>query len=389
MRQSSLSRTGLALLLFVTISGSARTADRPPYARLLPERVSGDPSQANWNTPQFLQADAKGRVFLLHGDNLQVDQLLPSGKTVVRRAARDGEAAAVAGHPVSEAVISPDGSSWLLLSLADHLSILHGDDRRELPAAGWVVSALAYTGDGPVIAVLPASVGGENATGAPLKQADWDKPPFLLRLHNQAWQTLATQQPLAPNERHNVRAHSSMVDFKGARDTRLTSGRKGTLWVAQQNAHLLRHYSSLGVLEESVAVGGGQVQWRDRTEEEWKLLDQQAHRVGAKVDRDSLGKAQVVRVIRGLTSQDSRVYLAVETPEGLALDRWEGETRVLERLLLAKIEPGPGRIALAAGHDGLYIAARGLGEPIWRLDWQQLEDAKWKPVPDAVLRPPA
>jgi hypothetical protein len=55
--------------------------------------VAGDPSQANWNTPQFLQADAKGRVFLLHGDDLEVDQLLPSGKIVVRRAPRDGEAA--------------------------------------------------------------------------------------------------------------------------------------------------------------------------------------------------------------------------------------------------------------------------------------------------------
>jgi len=131
----------------------------------------------------------------------------------------------------------------LLLSLSDNLSILHGDDRRELPAAGWVVSALAFAGEGPVIAVLPASVGGENATGAPLKQADWDKPPFLLRLHDQTWQALATQQPLARTERHNVRARSSMVDFKGERDTRLTPGRKGTLWGAKQNAHLLRHYS--------------------------------------------------------------------------------------------------------------------------------------------------
>jgi len=136
-------------------------------------------------------------------------------------------------------------------------------------------------------------------------------------------------------------------------------------------------------------VGGGKVQWRDRTEEEWKHLDKQAQRVGAKVNRDSLGKAQVVRVIRGLTSQDNRVYLAVETPEGLALDRWEVETRVLERLLLTQIEPGLGLIALAAGHDGLYLASRGLGEPIWRLDWQQLEGAKWKPVPDASWESPS
>lgn len=388
MRDGTTARTGLTLLLFTTLATSVQTADRPPYSRVVPERVAGDPSRENWNAPQFLQADAKGRIFLLHGDNLQIDQLLPTGKVVVRRTPRDGEAAAVADHPVSEAVISPDGSSWLLLSLADHLSILQGDDRRELPAAGWVVSALIYAADGPTITVLPAAVGGENASGAPLTRADWDTPPFLLRLHDQRWQTLATQQPLAPKERHNPRAMGSMVDFKGERDTRLAQGGKGTLWGAQQNAYLLRHYSSAGTLEESVAVGGGTVQWKERTEEDWDRLEKQARRVGARVDRASIGKGYAVRVIRGLASQDRRLYLAVDAPEGLALDRWDVETRTLDRLLLAEIEPGPGAIALAAGHDGLYLAARALGAPIWRLDWQLLDEARWKPVPDTVLRPP-
>jgi len=52
---------------------------------------------------------------------------------------------------------------------------------------------------------------------------------------------------------------------------------------------------------------------------------------------------------------------------------------------LANITVGPSRLSVAAGHDGLYLAGAHLGEPVWRLDWQRLEDAKWKPVPNAVL----
>ncbi|HXO28481.1 MAG TPA: hypothetical protein VOA80_14125 [Thermoanaerobaculia bacterium] len=392
MRQQGFSRAATtSLLLLVALAIRGRAAGNAPYARLTPERVAGDPAHENSRTPQFLQADAKGRVFLLHGDNLEVDQILPSGKVVVQRASHDGEAAAAAAQPVIEAVVSPDGSSWLLLSPPDHLSILHGDDHHELPAAGWLVSALAYTGDGPMIAVLPVSAVGA-ASGSHVKQG---VPPFILQLHDQTWQTLATQKPVTPKDKRNERPPEvvmSLVDLKGERDTRLAPDRKDAVWVAKQNAYLLTHYSSLGVEEDSVAVGGGTVQWKERSEEEWQALEKRAQRAGAQqvgmqLNRTMLGKARAVPVIRGFTSQDRRVYLVVDAPEGLALDRWDGETLV--RLRLAALEPGPGRIALAAGHDGLYIGERGLGEPIWRVSWQQLEDARWEPVPDAVLRPPA
>jgi hypothetical protein len=130
-------------------------------------------------------------------------------------------------------------------------------------------------------------------------------------------------------------------------------------------------------------VNGGRVQLKERTEEEWKALDKA---LGRTVNRSQ--KMAAVRVVRGLTAQGNHVYQVVETPEGVALDRWDADTQALDRLLLGGIAPGRRYVDLAAGRDGLYIAGRGLGEPIWRLEWQRLEEAKWKAVPEAVAQRP-
>jgi hypothetical protein len=372
LRRPNLISAGITSVLLVTLSVCGRAAENPPAARVAPERVAAEPARENQEVLQlqFLEADAKGRVFLLHGDTLAVDQILPSGRIVTWRRPQGKEASDAA---VSDAALSPDGSSWLLSSGPDELILLSGDDRRQLPVPHWWVSALAYTTDGPVVAVLPGWVGGADATG----ETEWDNPPLLLRLDDQKWQTLSVQEP-------PVRL--SLAEIKGDRDTRLAAGRKGALWVAQQNAYLLRRYSRQGTVEESVAVNGGRVQWKERTEEDWKALEKAWQAAGKTLSRRR--QTDAVRVVRGMTVQDNRVYLLVETPEGgVALDRWDAETQVLDRLLLDGIAPGRGNLSLAAGRDGLYIAGRMLGEPIWRLDWQRLE-GKWTVVPGAIAQRP-
>ena len=378
MRESKLTKAALTSVLLVTLSVCGRAAENPPVARVALELVAGDPARDNNQMSQFLGADAKGRVFLLHGDTLEVDQILPSGRVVAGRTPHGKEASDAA---VTDAALSPDGGSWLLASGPDELSLLSGDDLRQLPTPHWWVSSLTYTTDGPVLAVLPAWGGGTDAAS----EAEWDKPPFLLQLDGQTWQTLSVQDALKPIS-EKPPALPSFEQIKAERDIKLAAGRNGTLWAMQQNAYFLRRYSRQGAVEEYVAVNGGRVQWKDRTEQDWKALEKTSQAAGMTFTRSRHPKAAAVRVVRALTAQDNRVYLVVETPEGVALDRWDAGTQVLDRLLLAGMTQS--YLSVAAGRDGLYIAARGLGEPIWRLDWQRLEDAKWKAVPEAVAERP-
>jgi hypothetical protein len=379
MRDLDFTKGAITLALFVALAICGRAAEKAPVtyqtvARVSPERVTGDPARENHQVSQFLGADAKGRVFVLRGDTLAVDQILPSGKIVPSRKPRGKEGS---DAELSDAALSPDGSSWLLAS-GDNFSLLSGDELRQLPAPHWWVSSLIYTADGPVLAVLPAWGGGTDAAS---KEA-WDKPPLLLRLDGQTWQTLSVQDDLKLIG-EKPPALPSFAQIKAERDVKLAAGRSGVLWVAQQNAYLLERYSRQGAAEESVAVNGGHVQWKERTEEDWKALDKA---FGRKVNRSQ--KMAAVRVVRGLTAQGNRVYQVVETSEGVALDRWDDDIQMLDRLLLDGIAPGSRYLDLAAGRDGLYIAERGLGEPIWRLDWQRLEESKWKAVPEAIAQRP-
>jgi hypothetical protein len=381
LREARFTPAVVALALFAAPPPSKPAIEVPGFASVAMERLAGEPSRQSPQVLQFLRADAKGRLYLLHGDTLEVDEIKPSGKVVPRGKAPSRRA--TEGDTITEAALSPDGDRWLLFdTTGDRLTLLSGDELRDLPSSGWDVSAVAYTDDGPVVAVLPAQVGGQEAT-APSGRPSLEKPPLLLRLDGQTWQVLV---PGKVFETSNARA-AGFQALVAERSSRLAAGPKGALWVAQQDAYIVRRYSRMGVLQGSLLVGGGRVQWRDRTEEDWKRLEAAAQAGGMKLNRSHLSRQEAVRVVRALTAQDNRVYLVIETTAGLALDRWDPETQVLDRVQLAG-SVGPGRLSIAAGRDGLYIAGAHLGEPVWRLDLDRLETAKWKPVPEAVVESP-
>jgi hypothetical protein len=380
VRGPSLTLAIVLLSLFVAAPASpGATTEGQALAAVAAERVVAERPHPSGQVLQFLQADAKGRIYLLRGDTLAVERLLPSGKLVANGKPPANRAE---GETVIHAALSPDGDSWLLYDMPDHLMLLKSDELRDLTPSGWDVSAVAYTLDGPILAVLPVLVGGGDAT---VPKTALMKPPFLLRLDDdQRWQQLV---PGRVFERSEPRALVPQ-ELRAERSSRLAAGAKATLWVAQQDAYVLKQYSRAGVLKGSLVVGGGRVQWRDRTEDDWKYLEGSARAGGMKLDRTHLANVEAVHVVRALTVQDHRVYLVVETSAGLVLDRWDADADVLQRLQLGNVATGPGRLSLAAGRDGLYLAGAHLGEPVWRLDWQRLEGAKWKPVPDAVVEAP-
>jgi hypothetical protein len=379
LRAARLTTATAAVAFFYISAVFGEVQNDPTFATIALERLPIAPSEKNADAFQFLRADKNGRLYLLHGDTLQVDELQAIGKLVPGRKPENSHALESMG-PIMDAALSPDGSAWLLASLPDRVARLNSDGLRELPPPYWAISSLAYGIDGPVVAVIPVRVGGENA-GAPPTGAAWEHPPLLLRLRDQGWQTLVTGEPFTRRDTRPLR----LQEMKAERDTRLAFDAKGTLWVGQQDAYRLKQYSRTGALQESLAVAGGRVQWRNRTADDWKHLEEAAQAGGIKLDRSKLANVQAARVVRGLTTRDSQLYLLVETSAGLALDRWDSKARVLERLLLPAIPIGPGPPSVAAGRYGLYLAGAHLGEPIWHADWQKLDGGKWKAVPEAAL----
>jgi len=370
----------LTMLAVVRPAGVAAAATEPGFAPISAERVLGQASPDKPEAFQFLRGDAKGRLYLLRGDTLAVDQLQPSGK--LTPATKPPAEPASDDSVITDAALSPDGDQWLLLIGHERLAVLKEEKLRALPAPVWVVSALVFTVDGPAIAVLPVQeTSGEDATTPPAR-ASFDKPPLLLGFDEQKgqWQTLVPGKVFRRSESRVPLP----LEIRAERASIVTTGAKGSLWLAQQDAYALRQFSRAGKIEASLAVSGGSVQWKDRTEDDWKRLETSAASSHMKVQRSQLGSLQATRVVRALTVEGSRVYLVVETPAGLALDRWDAVTQVLDRVRLANITASPSRLSVAAAHDGLYLAGGHLGEPVWRLDWQRLEEAKWKPVPNAV-----
>jgi hypothetical protein len=80
--------------------------------------------------------------------------------------------------------------------------------------------------------------------------------------------------------------------------------------------------------------------------------------------------------------RDGRVYFLVlgqgDGGSEVALERFEPASGSLDRAPVAM--PDPGRGTMAAGRDGLYIAAYAAKKGIWRLPWEQLEQAAWTPL---------
>lgn len=326
-----------------------------------------------WNGFQFLQADARGHVFVLNGETLELFDVDSTGdlrkKSVLERKSGSPSVAAW------EAAMSPSGD-WLLWQPPNELRYFRSGEEVQIPATAWAVSALGVLQGSPILGVLPASVGAPAATADPRDELT----PVILSADDSAWKILVARKPF---ERENRKA-GLMQEVHTACDVHLATSSDGTFWLASQNAYLLKEYAATGKAKDEVRVGEGKVRWVDRSDKDWKEIEKAAQSQGRGFERSNFAPVRGVLVNRAITvSRDGRVYLLVETDDGLALDRYDSTALTLERVLLRSIDPGPGRLNLAAGQDGLYIGGRTGAAGRWRVAWETLDQAPWRPVPNA------
>ena len=164
----------------------------------------------------------------------------------------------------------------------------------------------------------------------------------------------------------------------------LAPARDGKLWAASQYAYRVRRLSPTGrSLLEITAGKEKKGPAPAPANAAAAAAVRQLEESGKKARFTAFTEKQVIAdVVEGT---DRRIYLLVNASESsaLALDRYDSVLNVLERIPLSL--EAAGRVSLAAGKDGLYLAPFNAKHGIWRISWADLESAPWKEVEEAKI----
>lgn len=366
-----------AFLVLLLVAGSPSAPST--VSSLAVERLDVGPEALRWDGPQFVQADKKGRVFLLRGETLTV---YPLGRNGQPGEPTRLQAAAPAGFepaPIAWAAMSPDGGDWLLGSREDGPRHFPAGKEKALPELPQWPSGLGFAGSTPLVAVLP--LGRSDSSQPPRLPGE---NPLLLELSGTNWamRSRFDYQPPEPGafERKSLARWANVL---GAR--RLAARAEGRLWVAHVHAYRLELQSPSGRELTSVVVGPDHGRFRDPTDQEKaKLLDSTPQLAG----RD-LGVVPVYVVVGLGTGRDGCAYLVIRDGGSLFLDRFDPDEGKLERLELTGLEGS--NFTVASGQDGLYLAPYDGRAGRYRLTWEALDNSEWNRVEGARVeeRPPA
>jgi hypothetical protein len=311
-----------------------------------------------WQGPQKVQADGKGRVFLLRGDTLQVYPVTKNG--VLGEPMRLETARSLDG-PVLDAAMGSGPGNWLLRLPFEVRWFVDGKEK-VLPPLAWMPASVAYLRDTPVVSVIPrpAPVNGMVIVhhGEPPATA-----PAVLALSGDRWSVLVEETPPAQQD-------ANTLTESGSRS--ILGDREGKLWAARNYAYVLDRYSPAGRRLGRIVVEKG------------KATHREAREVGVPAEvrsedrarfRPFLGVQKVSDLAEGL---DHRIYLLVQEENGAAIDRYDPARSSLDRLDLNLQLPG--NATLAAGRDALYLAAHSGDRGRWKLSWDELDRASWKNI---------
>ena len=362
----------LGLLLVISLLGSplwAQPAKAPAPAKApeqpqAPKTIQPEPALegATWDGSQFVRADRKGNVFLFRGNAFEV---YPEAETGALGEPRRLKATAETSTLVHDAVLSPGGDQWLVY--ADIGTRLFVDGKEKLvPALAWRPWSISFLRDTPVVAVIPLQIG---ETGKDLE--DLAAVPWLLALGNGRWETLVDHRRLTGKDLAGNGRDSN--DYVADTAIFMRADHEGKLWVGRQYAYQVERWSASGRPLVEIVVDGGKVEERK--------LRENSQAKGAKNYHAFRAKPAVLDLVEGT---DHRMYFLVSRPDGsLVLDRYDPALAVLERVPLDLKKTG--RFTLAAGKEGLYLAAWNGREGRWRITWEVLEEAGWKKVNEAEI----
>lgn len=366
-------------------------AAMPALAQLHPHSLGGRCSSCTEGSRQYLQADGKGRVYILQARDLLVYPVTSSGLgEPTKLKALPGEST----RTVMDAALSPDGQDWLLLAFGvpRTLRYFQGGEEKPLPEPDWAVAAVGLPGGAPVL----AAQAGMRSSVANTAWPEGD-PPLLLRRTESKWETLVAEPydlaalGVSPKDMPGALKTSQFFDsLRASREVFLVPGPKGSFWLAARNTYRLRQFTAAGRLRTEVQLGENKIELRPKTTAEKKGLSEQASRMDSQWERrwtESIASAPVPkRAIEAFTvATDGTAYALVRKQGGeLALDRFDSGCSCLQR---AKVEfpSSEGSMQMAAGKDGLYFASTSGTGGRWRLPWEEIETAKWREVKEAKV----
>jgi len=357
------------------LTGAAAVPASSPPA-LTPVAVTLDAPRTKG--PQYLAADQKGRLYLLRGHRPHFYRLDRNGKATVWGEDATAQAETLFRPPLLSAALAADGHAWLLLT-PDDVLLASNSELERLPDTGWLPIRAAFVGGDPVLSVLP-----QVRSKATAQRLDPEHPPFLVGLSGTKWLPLLGDPGAEPDAlQHGVDRH------RVARAVDIVPASPRGSWMAHEYSYRLSRLSTTGDREYVVTLA---------VESEPKHIDDEATLIDLddelheQAELAGMGQALIHvftarTAIAGITEgTDGRLYVLV--PPGYfdpnaVLDRWDGARLRLERIRLRLDYSG--LASLAASKDGLWIAARGSGQQVWFLGWEELAAASWERV-DGVER---
>jgi hypothetical protein len=345
-------------------------AAEKPLEALVPHPLADEKGAPAWSGPQMIQADRQGHLFLLRTSTLEVYPLTAEGKAGDAVALKTG----AMEHTAPRLRAAMDSSGDWMVREGSRVRLFRDGKEEPVDELSWLLSGVGMLRGDPVVSVDPVRVKPGPKDGGP--------PPLVLRWTGKAWEALVTE-PLP----------AGMKDpwEMGVREDRavlLLGDADGLLWVANANKYRIRRYSAAGRLRLELTVGEAKVRRREDAGKAQQDFERQALRTGGSGENVTAQVATAVPVIEALAAgRDGKTYFLVHNSgEGsdFALDRYDPARAVLERTGVTLRDPGV--ITMASGKESLYFAAFSGQRGRWKLGWEELDSAIWKPVEGARIQ---